>query len=489
MRKGLVLAFICASLIHCGQNSETTQSVAVTEDPMSIMNEVAEAFVKTALTVGNHDDNYIDAYYGPKEWREEAKKSKASLQDLDRQADTLNNRLHEVDPSGLEPIAQQRWIFLKKQLFALRGRVAHLGGVKIDFNQEAYRLYDVYPPTYDVSHFETLIKELDGMLPGEGDLEKRLTEFKKDFIIPTDKLDTVFKAAIAEARKRTAANMELPEGESFDLEYVTDKSWSGYNWYKGNAHSLIQINTDLPIYIDRAIDLACHEGYPGHHVYNASLEMAMYKGRNWVEFSVYPLFSPQSLIAEGSANYGIRVAFSQKERMAFEKETLFPLAGLDPSRVEEYYKVLDVVSKLNYAGNEAARAYLDGKMTREEAEAWLVKYALSAPERAKQRVTFFDKYRSYVINYNLGQDIVADYITRNGGTDEDPAKRWELFKELLSTPNVPSMLIRQGEHSHDGGEVHSHDGGDSHSHDKKEESHGDDAGKEHSHADGKKHKH
>ena len=32
------------------------------------------------------------------------------------------------------------------------------------------------------------------------------------------------------------------------------------------------MNTDLPIYIDRAIDLACHEGYPGHHVYNVLLE-------------------------------------------------------------------------------------------------------------------------------------------------------------------------------------------------------------------------
>ena len=71
---------------------------------------------------------------------------------------------------------------------------------------------------------------------------------------------------------------------------------------------MIQVNTDLPIFIDRAVDLACHEGYPGHHVYNMLMEKNLVRERGWMEFSVYPLFSPQSLIAEGSANFGIEVA-------------------------------------------------------------------------------------------------------------------------------------------------------------------------------------
>ena len=113
--------------------------------------------------------------------------------------------------------------------------------------------------------------------------------------------------------------MKLPP-EHFTVEYVTNKSWSGYNWYQGGFRSLIQVNTDLPIYIDRAVDLACHEGYPGHHVYNALLEQHLVKARGWLEFSVYPLFSPQSLIAEGTANYGIEVAFPGRDRIAFEQE-------------------------------------------------------------------------------------------------------------------------------------------------------------------------
>ena len=95
---------------------------------------------------------------------------------------------------------------------------------------------------------------------------------------------------------------------------------------------MIQVNTDLPIFIDRAVDLAAHEGYPGHHVYNSLLEKNLVRDRGWVEFSVYALFSPQSLVAEGTANFGRDVAFPTKtERMKFEKEVLFPPRGIDAS--------------------------------------------------------------------------------------------------------------------------------------------------------------
>jgi hypothetical protein len=316
-----------------------------------------------------------------------------------------------------------------------------LRGAKLTFDQESRALYDAVAPTYPESHFKNILSSLEALVPGPGPLAERVNRYKEEFIIPKEKLDTVFKAAIEEARKRTKKQVALPAQERFDLEYVTGKSWSGYNWYKGNSHSLIQINTDLPIYIDRAIDLACHEGYPGHHVYNVLLEQHLVKEKGWVEFSVYPLFSPQSLIAEGSANFGIEVAFPGTERVAFEKEVLFPLAGIDPSKAATYYKVQAALSRLSYAGNEAARRYLNGEFNRDQAIEWLVKYTLASPERAAQRVSFFDQYRSYVINYNLGQDLVREYIERKGGTANRPAKRWLEFKQLLSSPRLPSGLM------------------------------------------------
>ena len=186
--------------------------------------------------------------------------------------------------------------------------------------------------------------------------------------IPHDRLAVVFDRAIAECRARSAGYVALPAGESFTVEQVSDKPWSGYNWYQGGYRSVIQVNVSLPIWIDRAIDLACHEGYPGHHLYNALLEQELVRGRGWPEVEVYPLFSPQSLIAEGTANYGVELAFPAEERLAFERDVLFPMAGLDPALAAPYARVRELMDELSYAGNEAARRYLDGAI---DAPTWL----------------------------------------------------------------------------------------------------------------------
>ena len=62
------------------------------------------------------------------------------------------------------------------------------------------------------------------------------------------------------------------------------------------------------------------------------------------------------------------------------------------------------------------------------------------PERARQRVRFFDTYRSYVINYNYGRDLVREFVESRGGTTDAPDRRWEVFSELLSSPRLPSDL-------------------------------------------------
>ncbi len=417
---------------------------ARSHDPNDAMNPIAAEYVKLVLAVGGHDDAYVDAYYGPEAWREEAEAHPRTLDEIHAAATALLDRLRAVDVSGEAEIVRLRHRYLTRQLQSMTARVDMLGGKRFTFDEEAKALYDAEPPVYPESRFRAILDELDALLPGEGPLVERYARFKADFIIPKDRLDAVFTAAIDEARRRTKAHVALPPDESFVLEYVTDKPWSGYNWYQGGAHSLIQINTNLPIYIDRAIDLAAHEGYPGHHVYNALLEKHLVDERGWVEFSVYPLFSPQSLIAEGSANYGIEVAFPKEERLAFEREVLFPLAGLDPERAAAYDAVEARVAKLSYAGNEAARRYLDGKIDAGAAADFLATYALMPLERARQRVRFIETYRSYVINYNLGKDMVRAYVEGRGGA-EDPERRWAVFTELLSSPRLPSGLAAAAE--------------------------------------------
>ena len=403
------------------------------------MNSIAERYVKLVLALGRHDADYVDAYYGPPEWKKEADAATIPLDTVAARVKALMDEVAAtaVPPDELERLRRQ---YLGRQLAAMGARIGMLKGQRLSFDDESRALYDAVAPTFPESHFQTVLDQLDRQLPGSEPLAARYEAFRKRFVIPPDKLDAVFRAAIQGCRERTVAHIDLPREERFTVEYVTNKSWSGYNWYQGGYRSLIQVNTDLPIYVDRAVDLACHEGYPGHHAYNVLLEKHLVRDRGWVEFSVYPLFSPQSLIAEGTANYGIEVAFPGPERLAFEKAVVFPAAGLDPAGADEYYRVQALVDQLSYAGNEAARRYLDGAIDREAAIAWLERFALMSKERAAQRVRFSEQYRSYVINYNLGKDLARRYIESRPGVAGDRERRWEEFEKLLSSPRLPSSM-------------------------------------------------
>ncbi|RMG20065.1 MAG: hypothetical protein D6730_20515 [Bacteroidetes bacterium] len=435
MKKGMLSLLGVLMLWGCGPTA--------TEQ----MNALAEDYVKIQLKLGEYDENYIDAYYGPEEWRPRKLKpnEKQYFHEPSYMAavEELETRLHQIDTTGMDDMEQQRWKVMQKNIGAMKYRVRFFVGKKGTFESEALEVYDTQPPHFPQEHYDSLLNELDARLPkwdGSFTLGERYRKYMRQFTIPRERLDTVFRTAIAEARRRTKAHIKLPENEHFELEYVSGKNWSGYNWYKGNAFSLIQINTDFPIYIDRAIDLACHEGYPGHHVYNVLLEQHLARERGWVEYLIYPLYSPQSLIAEGSANYGIRVAFPGAERIRYEKEVLFPLAGIDTALADGYYDIQHIMQQLNYATNEGARYYFAGYFNLLDLISYLERHLLYNRDKAIQRARFINTYRSYVINYNWGQDLVAGWVARQGGTDDQPEKRWAVFQQLLSKPYLPSDL-------------------------------------------------
>ena len=430
MRRTLFLFVLCSFVIWGGGIQAADR-----------MNAVAERYAHLVLALGQHDPDYVDAFYGPVEWKTQAEKEKKSLDAIGAEAVELSATLAKTPDAATsgDEMLKLRREYLQKQISALAARVRMLKGEKLKFDDESRALYDAVAPTFPDSHFIQIISQLESKIPGKNPLWERYENWRKPFVIPKEKLDGVFQLANKECRSRTLAHVALPPNESFTVEYVTNKPWGGYNWYRGNFHSVIQVNPDLPIYIDRAVDLAAHEGYPGHHVYNLLLEKNLVRDRGWVEFSVYALFSPQSLIAEGTANFGRDVAFPTKtERMKFEKEVLFPAAGIDASRADEYYVVQDLMKDLSYAGNEAARRLINGEIDENAAVQWLQKYAVMEPPRAQLRVKFIKRYRSYVINYNLGEDMVRNYIEKRSGAD--PEKRWSEFAKLLSSPRLPSGL-------------------------------------------------
>lgn len=404
---------------------EAERSAAVSLD------RIAEDFVHLVLAMDEHDPGYVDAYIGDPELAESAPGRFPTLDDIRGGAEELLRDLSGLEPSQ-DRLATLRATALENLLISLSARIDVVSDADLPFDEETRLFFGVVAPDHDDAHYESMLEELDALLPGEGDLGDRAIAYREQFVIPPELLTEVFDAAIGECRRRTAEFIDLPAGEDFTLEYVTDKPWSGYNWFQGDAFSLIQINTDLPRHIDRAIDLGCHEGYPGHHTFGSLAERELYRGRGWIEFSVYPLYSPSALLSEGSANYGIELAFPGQQRIDYEVEVLFPLAGLDADQAERYYRYLELREDLGYARIDAARDYLDGRKTRVETVQWLQRIQLISAEEAEQSLDFIDTYRTYVINYSLGQDLVRSYVERESGGDPD--RMWQVFERLLTEP-------------------------------------------------------
>lgn len=405
----------------------------------SPLDGIATDYVHLTLEAGEREEGYVDAYYGPKEWADEAKARPRDVATLRQDARALAERLAAVKPSTLTSDDRVRQRFLAAQLKATETRLAMMAGVKFSFADEAEGLFAVRPQLKPLSAYDPLLKKIEAAVPGDEPLWQRVDAWQNRFVVPADKLEPVMRAAIAECRARTVAHIALPQQERFELELVTGKSWSGYNWYKGDAHSLIQVNTDLPVRIDRAVDLGCHEGYPGHHALNMLLERNLARAKGWVEFTVYPLFSPQSFIAEGSANAGIDLAFPGAERARFEAESLYPIAGLDPAGAVAYDKLLTLLHELAGARMTIAAMYLNGEVDRAAALDLIQKYQLISRKRAEQSLSFTENYRSYVINYGLGQDMVTADLTKAG---RDSKARWKRMEAIISQPTLPADLRR-----------------------------------------------
>jgi hypothetical protein len=168
------------------------------------------------------------------------------------------------------------------------------------------------------------------------------------------------------------------------------------------------------------------------------LEQRLTRERGWIEYSVYPLYSPQSLIAEGTANYGIEMAFPGRFKQIYEREILMPMAGITRPDDDIYWRLTDAIKAVSGARLTIAQMYLDGEIDRARAVELTQQYLLMSKARAEQSVTFTENYRSYVINYGLGEAMVKADVERESGE----ASRWKRFEALISEPTLPGDLRR-----------------------------------------------
>ncbi len=355
---------------------------ACASHPAPDLDALAERHVRLALEIGTHEDGYIDAYYGDPTWKTEAEANPRSVADLKEAMDSLSADIASVLEQTSDPAVQRRARTLAAYVASGRFRLDMIEGTRVPFVEEAERLFAIRPHLRPLDNYEPVLARIDSIVPGSGPLAERVEAFRSRFVIPPDRLMSVMEAAIAECRNRTSRWLTLPENEQFDLELVKDRPWGAYNWYLGENHSLIQVNTDIPLRIDAAVVYGCHEGYPGHHVQGMFAER-MYRENAWVEFSVLPLFSPQGTLFEGGGDFGVELAFPGKEKLDFEREVLYPLAGLDTASAATYDQLVTATDELDGASLTIAQMYLDGEVDRAQASDLMQRYVLTSPERAE----------------------------------------------------------------------------------------------------------
>lgn len=404
------------------------------EDYNADLNRIAEDYVRLVLRVGQYDSTYVDAYFGPESWKPQSGDSITTsnfpYEQLRAEVERLIAESNEIREESQRGGTFSRYKNLSRMLNSVKWKIELLNGKKMTFDEESKALFGFVEPVLGDTYYLNILKELDSIIPGEGNIGKRYLAYEEKFLVPSEKAPTAFSLALKEARRLTRSHIELPENEDFTTEFVSNKPWAGFCRYMGGNKSHIQVNTDR-YFAQLSVALACHEGYPGHHVRAILMDNNLRINNGWIELLVYPLYSPLSIIDEGCADYAIDFLFPLEKRIDFEKNYMFPILGLDSSEADSYFRIRDKVHALGKSFNETARMYLDGIITRDSAYVRMEQLTLYPwPEPG---LKFIEQYRSYCITYTLGKQVVKDYM---GPDSLDEEVRWDKFARLQANPTL-----------------------------------------------------
>jgi hypothetical protein len=390
------------------------------------LDTAAREYVRLAVALGERDHDSIDYYVGPPSWIEGVHAHPESFGEIRAAALSVANEIQSGAVATTSGEVRRR-DYLIAQLQALAARVDVLAGKGTSFDAESVALFGVkLETTLDRRRISAIRAELQQLLGGDGDLGERYVRFSRGFVIPRERLAAVMSAALQGCRRQTLAHIPLPPGESVSVTYVEGAPWSGFSAYLGHYHSVLKINLSFALGPEEVLNLACHEGYPGHHSFNSVRD---WKGHAWPEVSVQPTFSPQSLLSEGAASDALDLAYPPAERLEFERRVLFPAAGLDPAGAAQYVHVELLIDQLRDSEAVVARDYLDQHLEFVRAEQALDEDAAMAD--AVPTLLYVNEFRSYVVTYTMGRTLVARCV--KGTSHEDS---WARYLALMQTPDI-----------------------------------------------------
>jgi hypothetical protein len=381
----------------------------------------ARQFVRLALVLGHIEPHAVDTYFGPPGLDAPARSLNALQGDLKQLAAALRR-----DPPSAR---RDRLIRKVDSMLALTGvmKAPHA----LSFDEEAQRIYGVVVPLPDAKGQARARAALDRLLPGRSDLNSRLAIWRARFEIPEARRKEVFLRALAECRARTLAHWPLPPDEKVDVVWGADVP-AAWHRYQGHDRSRLEINPDAVADPGTALDVACHEAYPGHHA--QFLALAAQPGGMAVEDSVVILRSPEQVLREGAANYGIELAFPPSARLAFTRDVLFPLSGFDRRDAARFVQVHRLVGELALSVLPILRDYRDGRLASGDATAALMLQGLVVSPQAL--LEFTQDTGAYVIGYTAARDLVRACVATRG------KDQWATLRAIVAKPDMIVLICK-----------------------------------------------
>ncbi len=400
------------------------------------LDPVSADYVRLAFRMEPHIAGLIDAYSGPTDIRDAAQAEPATAADLVRDADALLERI------AIEDLALSRVDYLTAQAAALATLARTLAGEEIAYVDEVRQLFDIEAERVPDDAYAAAIAMLAEALPGDGAVPERLQRWKRQFEITVDAAKIAIDQIMNEARSRASGLTALPDDESVEIAFVSDKPWSGYNWYLGNARSLVEVNTDLPIRANALLDLMTHEGYPGHHTEHALKEIRLYHERGYGEHAIQLINTPECVISEGVATLAESMIFAEGESARWQAEHVWRPLGIDADPEREARIVQAQWTLRSVGANAALLMHQDG---RPEADVvrYLMEYGLATEEEARHRLRFIADplWRPYIFTYHVGRDLLGRWLEEAEATGETRESRFvRLLEEQLTPGAIASDL-------------------------------------------------
>jgi hypothetical protein len=286
------------------------------------------------------------------------------------------------------------------------------------------------PAEYAAAH-----AELDRLLPGSGTLPERYAVHRRREECPPDRLEVAVHALSSALRDRVRGQYGLPEVETVRYEVVTDKPWSGFNYYEGDYRSRVAINADLPHRLGRLPHLVAHESYPGHHTEHCRKEQGLVERADRIEHTVFLVNTPECLMAEGLADLGVQASIGDGWG-TWAAEILGDLGLRFDGELAE--RLAAAAAPLNRVRQDAAVLLHDRGAGTDEVVAYLERWSLVSAERAAQQIRFLTHplWRAYTSTYVEGFDLLSRWLT-DRPADQPVAER---FLRLLDEPLTPRAV-------------------------------------------------